>query len=704
MEEINRFSDSTICLLRCTKATIDAPNRIDGVLTVSVKHGEKEVTLNQPVRLCSQPFRRFANEYAMSAALKEDDRITDRLYRIRSEIYRNQLVDRLFPLLNYIDMVVEGYDPDYGYNKKALQTITQTYNDVFTGVKAGANAEGAKPLTLADDMRELIFTWYEGSKTVSQSVGLLIRLGVIVTMIVFPETIPILGPPLMALTVVDTVTVSGEVVESMKEYVDEKGNEANVWGGFCVGAKIAMREYLMSKVFEYGMKGIGAGARSAGLTPEAMRNYLNNLAKGNKKPYSSNTRPANLKKAVENNNRSRAQAKAESAADIPPKTPPRKPGKADTRQAESYVKVRAKNNISDLRTAVEMYKANPTPENQKMLHDIIIKCQGDHDTMRMLKKMGSEYTDARKTLNEFFFGKKAANGKVSGGIYRDVDAAVMRELRKRYNIKKIRKKNISSSNMDEIHEGKTTTRDRDTTYEYFEEKTKEWITIDDKTFGNGTEKAVREIYNRAFHEKTTGIKRADSKKLAELEEEGIDTNKYQEMEKRLESEFAKKEEQTIIQNEQTNPDSYGKDHKIMMDKNRHGERLEDAKKVGETVEYKGKEYLDSGRKKWQDAQSMTDPNQKIELEADAIGDIKEGCYQEVKILDQFTDSMDVHRQAVNGGSKISPKLRKGIEYLRDFHDGKYDLAQTEARLSKIGYNSIDDVCRDHGQTITAIGS
>ncbi len=56
------------------------------------------------------------------------------------------------------------------------------------------------------------------------------------------------------------------------------------------------------------------------------------------------------------------------------------------------------------------------------------------------------------------------------------------------------------------------------------------------------------------------------------------------------------------------------------------------------------------------------------------------------------------------GSKISDKLRKGIEYLRDFHEGRRDLAQTEDSLNSIGYNSLDAVAHDNRVTIITIGS
>ena len=63
----------------------------------------------------------------------------------------------------------------------------------------------------------------------------------------------------------------------MKDYVDKGGD--SIWGGFCVGAKVVAREYIMSKVMEGGMKAIGATAKAAGLTPDKMKEALGNVVK-----------------------------------------------------------------------------------------------------------------------------------------------------------------------------------------------------------------------------------------------------------------------------------------------------------------------------------------------------------------------------------------------------------------------------------------
>ena len=82
----------------------------------------------------------------------------------------------------------------------------------------------------------------------------------------------------------------------------------------------------------------------------------------------------------------------------------------------------------------------------------------------------------------------------------------------------------------------------------------------------------------------------------------------------------------------------------------------------------------------------------------------EGCRQETKIMDQFTDSMDIARAAENGGNQISDKLREGIEIMRMCSEGTLPVDQAETNLRNIGYDSFEAVCRDHGATVIAIGS
>ena len=689
-----RPGDGTYCRLRCSRAVLDAPNRVAATVTISVKNGEKKVTATQNIRLCSQPIRQFASNDAMAAALKDDERLTGQLEHIRSEIYRHQLVDNLFPLVKYIDTMLDSYDPDYGYDPRALKTIAQTYNDVYSGEKAGAMEDLPEPLTLSDDVKEFVKSWYETTKTTSQKMGLCGRLFV---------GFATLGCSEVVFGTVDTISMGEEIYTGMQKYVDEGGE--SVWGGFCVGAKVATRQFLLSQAIGLGMKAAGvglkltgAGLKKAGLSREGMTKLFNKLNRKPDKPYSTHAKGAPVKAAAHNSQIRQAGAKAQAQAHPRPAAQsgtsgkPVSPGttgtsgksfaKTNMRNAEALAKARANQNVNDLRAACEMYRANPTEVNKAFRDKLIMKCQADKNSMYLLKEKGDAFTATRRDFNKHL-----------SELYYQTDSRVMTELYKLVKGRQLRKKNISSKARTDLKEGKTITMDRDTTYQYYDEVKRQWVTIDDKTFGPGTEKMIAQTYNRHFYEQATGIKPKT--------EAGVDLKP---LEQRLADKYSKKMDQTIIQNELTNPDSYGKSVGQMMDKKRHAERLQDAWQVGRAVENKGTERFNDARKMLAEAEKMTEPDAKLNLQADAVGELKEGCRQQTKIFDQFTDSMDIARADENGGSKISDKLRKGIEYLRDFHEGRRDLAQTEDSLNSIGYDSLDAVAHDNGVTIITIGS
>ena len=668
--------EATYCRLRCTRAVLDAPNRVAATMTVSVMNGEKKESCTQNVRLCSQPVRQFASNEAMAAALKDDERITDQLEHLRSEIYRHQLVDNLFPLVKYIDTMLDSYDPDYGYDPQALKTISHTYNDVYSGEKAGAMEDLPEPLTFADDMKEFVKSWYETTKSTSQQLGLKGRLFVgFVT----------LGCSEVVFRTVDTISVGEEIYTKMKDYVDQGGNSA--WEGFFIGAKVATREYIMSKVMEGGIKVAGAGLRKAGITRENMKNLFNKMNRKPNKPYSTHAKGAPVKATASNNlarqNAAKAQVKAQTST-VKPAQPatPVKPdttgasktfGKTDLKGGSQLGAARARQNVNDLRAACEMYRSNPTPTNKALRDKIIMQCQADKHTMYLLKQKGEAFDLTRKDFN----------GHLED-LYARTDAAVELELSKKMGGKKIRHKNMSKQTRTDLKEGKTITMDRDSTYQYKDTDGK-WKTIDDQEL-------VEKLYKEKFYQESTGGFKSDT------------ADAPISLKEKIESRYSKKMDQTVIQNEATHPESYGKAVNQMMDPKRHGERLQDAQQVGRAVENKGTERFDDARKMLREAESMTDPIAKTNKQADAIGEIREGCRQQTKIFDQFTDSMDIARAGENGGSKISDKLRQGIEILRMCQEGTLPVDQAEANLRNIGYDSFDAVAHDQGITIISIGS
>lgn len=663
----DKNSQGTFALLRCCRAVLDAPNRIGAIIKVGVMHKGEKITCEQTVRLCSQPVRQFDDNRSWNLSVKEDERITERLDHIESEIYRLNLVNNLFPLLKYINMVRDGYHSDYGYDPKTIKTIVTTYTDVMTGRKMGANAEPPKPLTLADDFKMFCVSWFETAKKTNEEMGFLTRLFVGVC----------------TLGCSDVVFTAVEVLDNMKEYVDKGGD--SVWGGFCVGAKVAVREYITEKLMNKGMEKLGKVAKEAGLTPDNMKKALGEMVDDIKNPFSTTTKGGVLKRAA-NNSKNAGKRAAANADDVLKRSGKhtKAPNGDSLDDAVNFGRARAEQNIEDLRSVCELCDMNPSPENLKLKKDLILKCQGDKQTMFLLKNADDEFTAARKEFN-----------KTLETIYDETDDVVERELSKRTG-KKVVHNNASSSSKADLKNGKKVTYDRDTTYGYLDE---------DGTFHALKEPSQEEItnlYNEKFHEKATGIKKTDTTKLGELAEEGVDINKYQKMEKNLSDKYAGKMDQTNVQDVLNHPESYGEDLQRALDPKLHKEALVNPNKVGEAVTFKGKERFARGEALLKEAELLTDPVEKLAKQSDAIGEMLEGCRQQVKVFDNFVDSRDIARIDINGVSKISDNLRAAIEVMRTAEKGTTTLGQIDTALAALGYTR-DMVAEEMGDVVRAIG-
>jgi len=224
------------------------------------------------------------------------------------------------------------------------------------------------------------------------------------------------------------------------------------------------------------------------------------------------------------------------------------------------------------------------------------------------------------------------------------------------------------------------TLDRDSTYQY-KDADGNWRTIENQEL-------VDKIYKEKFYQESTGGFRS-----------GTDDAPIS-LKEKIESRYGQKMDQTIIQNELSHPESYGTDVKKMLGKE-HAAALDDATQVSKAVEFKGLERFERGRKMLLDAEKIADPLEKVAKQADAIGELMEGCRQEVKIFDQFTIPRDLARANINGGSQVSPRLKKAIEVARNFEPGT-KLEDVEAALDRLGY-TLESFAKDMGDTMFRIG-
>jgi hypothetical protein len=143
-------------IFRCCKGALDAPTRFSAKLSLTYQRSEEETYLvEKEVLLRSQPQRRFDSTDDNLAALESDKRIREWLMSVKSNIWNMNFLNNLFPLVKFIDVMLDGYHEAYGFDPGQVETVKEIWSGFLDGSVAGANAEAQK-VTLGDEMRLFI--------------------------------------------------------------------------------------------------------------------------------------------------------------------------------------------------------------------------------------------------------------------------------------------------------------------------------------------------------------------------------------------------------------------------------------------------------------------------------------------------------------------------------------------------------------------
>jgi hypothetical protein len=165
-------------------------------------------------------------------------------------------------------------------------------------------------------------------------------------------------------------------------------------------------------------------------------------------------------------------------------------------------------------------------------------------------------------------------------------------------------------------------------------------------------------------------------------------------------EFAKKMDQTVVEDVLRHAESYGADLHRMLDKALQGQKLVNPEKVAEAVLYKGQERFYIAGKLMKAAEKAGKDS--LDLQASAISELIEGCRQQVKVFN-LLDARDIARLGTNGGSKISDTLRNGIAVMKKLAvDGTTDVKTAQSALSALGL-TFEEVTKEMYRTVLAIG-
>ena len=674
-------------MLYCRTGVLNAPNRFDVEFEISASYQPKDPKkpkiqkFKRVVHLLSQPKREFASYEARVEAVKRERKIEDKLRQLEDDIYMAGLNDRLAPLLFFIRLQIEFYKEEYGFYERNIKAIYTTYQHVMEGV----GQEAIERAEACDDLEQMTYEWLESAHQTIEDMPLAVRIGI---------GFATLGSSEAAFMCI-------EVPYSMKKYVDAGGN--SVYEMFKVGVTPVVKAYLFENAFKAaasavkifgggaisGAKGLGKMAWNGTMSRKAVTEFGMKLGKGMYNEVSTGLKAWTKTQfgwqvgMAEKAARKSALRLLEEGKQIA------KGSRFNA--AELYGKNRAVRNIQDLMAAVELYDSCPSVENFLLRNRMIKACQGDKRTMFMLKNTEQLLANQNNKAigNLLINNTRMQFNKTLKGVYSQAGKESIKELAKETGINPamIRIKNATSSNIDDLLSGKTVTFDNDITFYYID---KNGVT---RYFD---QKLTERIYNAKFREALNAITLPKNAAGIGVKPTAAQLLKTQELADRL----AKHMDQTVIEDILKHHESYGVDLEKMIVKALHGEGLSNPKKVADAVLHKGLDRFNYAAKLINAADEITDNILKNELKATAIGEIMEGCRQQVKVF-KLIESRDVMR---NFTSKIPTKLREAIAVMEEMTSrGNASLGEVEYALQQLGYNSFESVTKAVSDLVIKVG-
>lgn len=628
-------------VFRCCKCALDAPTRFKTKVRFTANFNNEAFRVESEVLLRSQPYRAVGGLEGIKTSGAADAKIRDNLLRIQSQIWEKNYVNNLFPLLSFIDVLIKGYDSAYGYDEKQVKVAINTWVGFLNGSVVGANAT-PEQVTLADEMQLYIDSYLQTAESVEKSLGFMGRMA--------------LGVATLGCS--DMVFTSLEVVRGMKDYVEQGGDSA--WGAFYVGAKIVTLDYIADKGMELGLSAVKAKL-------PAIKKSVSEGTDKVKQFYTSTT-GQKAKTAIAGASRAQKAAigKAESIIESGKRLAAKAADDMELDEALYTSKQFSMETVENLQAAAWQYKLSPTAANRKLLNDITLQIQQNKLAMYALRDSTDEsINSARKAFNE-----------TMAGFYSKTDDMAKQKLAELAGIPadKIKILNASSSSQQLMREGKKITMDRDWTA-YYEGPDGSRVYFD--------QTKAQEIYNDCFYESSLGFESRD----------GAFSTRY-----------AKKMDQTVIEDVLDHKESYGADLDKMLDKSKHSLALDNAEKVARTVAEKGKERFREYERLLAEAKSIPDAVERQLTLGQAQGEAMEGFRQLVKQFDNCVNPRDTVRWASSGSGKIAENLRVAVEMCRKQLDFNRDITVSALmkRLKEVGFTP-DSLADTMGDTIKLIG-
>lgn len=445
------------------KGVLDAPTRFKASISLTADCGQGRVeTVTKEVLIASQPVR----QNVTPAMLEEDRRIGEGLMTIQKSIWDHGEYARLFPLHKLIDVMLDGYDGAYGYDKHQVETVKDVYKRFLSGELAGANATAQK-VTLADEMAMFIDAFLQTSEEVENSMGFFTRMAVGVA----------------TLGMSDAVFTALQVARDMKTTAEKGGD---TWDVFVAGVKVVAWDAAMDVDLWKDVAKKVAPKKYAAAAMKAEKMAAE--AKDKAKEFFSGFTGKKTGNVLENSRgvKSKVASKADDAIEAFKKNPEMSDLDKKLDQVYKNGQANGKAKVDDLQAAQWLMENNPTPENVKLYKKKVLEVQRDKFAMQQLNG-----------LPEGDSTRAAFNSELDN-VYKDVDLEVREALRKQGYDMADSPFAATSSNKADLASGKKVTYDRDVTYQT-------------KAGKDVPQKVAQEAYEKAFYKRTTGIDAPDSK-------------------------------------------------------------------------------------------------------------------------------------------------------------------------------------------------
>ena len=223
---------SRIVELTCTLAGLDPPTRIRAEITVSATYQEETFETSAKVLLHSLPFRKTDDIYAYNEMLKQDEILCEKLTSIKSQIY-SRYMNNLFSLYYFIDRMIDGYDPNFGYDQTQVNRVYSIWIRFVRGQFAGANAEAEK-VTLADELNAC-YAFLQGMR---DNGGFLGRMALGICTAGYSETL----------------FFAMDLAEKMEDTIVRQGKDMTFWDGVIMGVKEYEKQVATELLMSGGLK------------------------------------------------------------------------------------------------------------------------------------------------------------------------------------------------------------------------------------------------------------------------------------------------------------------------------------------------------------------------------------------------------------------------------------------------------------------